>query len=78
MAWELKGVCVFPDAAQGGDMQPRFMSTEAFLRFEKEWQHLRRAVHKLEIEANRPDAQKIEGMAGSELADSPVVRIKSS
>ncbi|MET4691822.1 hypothetical protein [Sinorhizobium fredii] len=33
-------------------MQPRFMSTEAFLRFEKEWQHLRRAVHKLEIEAN--------------------------
>ncbi|WP_042776002.1 hypothetical protein [Sinorhizobium fredii] len=59
-------------------MQPRFMSTEAFLRFEKEWQHLRGAVHKLEIEANRPDAQKIEGMAGSELADSPVVRIKSS
>ncbi|MEY9103278.1 hypothetical protein ABIA24_006251 [Sinorhizobium fredii] len=59
-------------------MQPRFMSTEAFLRFEKEWQHLRRAVHKLEIEANRPDAQKIEGVAGSELADSPVVRIKSS
>ncbi|MEJ6846336.1 hypothetical protein [Sinorhizobium fredii] len=54
------------------------MSTEAFLRFEKEWQHLRRAVRKLEIEANRLDEQKIDGMAGSELADSPVGRIKSS
>ncbi|WP_234894279.1 hypothetical protein [Sinorhizobium fredii] len=54
------------------------MSTEAFLRFEKEWQHLRRAVHKLEIEANRPDEQMIEGMAGSELSDSSAGRIKSS
>lgn len=52
-------------------MQPRFMSTEAFLRLEKEWQHLRRTARKLEIEANRPDDQNIDGMAGSELADSP-------
>ena len=59
-------------------MQPRFMSTEAFLRFEKEWQHLRRTAHKLEIEANRPDEQNIDGMAGFELSDSPVGRIKSS
>ncbi|WP_164923975.1 hypothetical protein [Sinorhizobium fredii] len=59
-------------------MQPRFMSTEAFLRVEKEWQHLRRAAHKLEIEANRPDDQNLEGMAGSELTESPVDRIKSS
>ncbi|WP_179875485.1 hypothetical protein [Sinorhizobium sp. BJ1] len=59
-------------------MQPRFMSTEVFLRFEKEWQHLRRAVHKLEIEANRPDEQNIDDTAGSELADPLAGRTKSS
>ncbi|MEY9199586.1 MULTISPECIES: hypothetical protein [Sinorhizobium] len=59
-------------------MQPRFMSTEVFLRFEKEWQHLRRAAQKLEIEANRPDEQNIQAMAGSELADPCAGRIKSS
>ncbi len=59
-------------------MQPRFMSTDVFLRFEKEWQHVRRAVHKLEIEAKRPDDHNDEGTAGSEPADSPAGRIKSS
>ena len=50
-------------------MQPRFMSTEVFLRFEKEWRHLRRAVQKLEIEAYRPDEQNIQVTASSERAD---------
>ncbi|OAP39842.1 hypothetical protein AU381_09840 [Sinorhizobium glycinis] len=59
-------------------MQPRFMSTEVFLRFEKEWQHVRRAVHKLEIEASRPDEQSFEGSADSESAGAPAGRIKSS
>ena len=59
-------------------MQSRFMSTEAFLRFEKEWQHLRRAAQKLEIEANRPNERNIEVMAGSDLVDLLSGRIKSS
>jgi hypothetical protein len=35
-------------------MQPRFMSTNVFLRLEKEWQRMRHAEHHLELEAERP------------------------
>jgi hypothetical protein len=54
------------------------MSTEAFLRIEKEWQRVRRAVHRLEIETKRPDGQNVEDIADSELADLRSGRIKSS
>lgn len=59
-------------------MQPRFMSTEAFLRIEKEWQRVRRAVHQLEIETKPPEGQSVKDIADSDLADLRSGRIKSS
>lgn len=35
-------------------MQSKFMSTDVFLRLEKEWQHMRKAQRHLELEAERP------------------------
>jgi len=35
-------------------MQSKFMSTDAFLRLEKEWQHVRKAQRHLELEVERP------------------------
>ncbi|WP_234781894.1 hypothetical protein [Sinorhizobium saheli] len=71
--------CVFLDAAREEDqMQQKFMSTDAFLRLEKEWQRMRHARHNLEIEAVRPDDQGIGVSTGLEPASITPGQIKSS
>ncbi|MBP2234240.1 hypothetical protein J2Z31_000730 [Sinorhizobium kostiense] len=51
-------------------MQSKFMSTDAFLRLEKEWQHVRKAQRHLELEVERPRPDSPAELEPSETAHS--------
>ncbi|WEX74922.1 hypothetical protein PYH37_000232 [Sinorhizobium numidicum] len=49
-------------------MQPKFIATDVFLRFEREWQHMRHAERHLEIEAVRANDRRSDSTTGPDSA----------